>query len=91
MITSAGKLPFRAIIHVAGLSMWWRSSEGALRDCVRNALGLASEEGFESIAFPLIGAGTGGMSADDVLAIMQGEIPQCEFSGLVRVVRFRSD
>ena len=32
VITSAGKLPFKAIIHVAGISMWWRSSERSIRD-----------------------------------------------------------
>ncbi len=34
--TSAGRLPFRAIIHVAGISMFWRSSERAIRGCVRS-------------------------------------------------------
>jgi len=29
--TSAGRLPFRAIIHVAGIGMFWRSSERAIR------------------------------------------------------------
>src|SRR5206468_7156423 len=28
--TGAGRLPFRAIIHVAGISMFWRSSERAI-------------------------------------------------------------
>jgi O-acetyl-ADP-ribose deacetylase (regulator of RNase III) len=27
VVTGAGRLPFRAIIHVAGLTAWWRSSE----------------------------------------------------------------
>ena len=41
--TSAGRLPFRAIIHVAGISMFWRSSERAIRGCVRSALGIWSQ------------------------------------------------
>lgn len=89
VITSAGKLPFRAIIHVAGISMWWRSSARSIRDSVRNAIALATERGFESIALPLIGAGTGGGSPEEVLAIIQDELTRCEFDGLVRVVRFR--
>src|ERR1700722_9963557 len=32
--TGAGRLPFRAIIHVAGINMFWRSSERAIRACV---------------------------------------------------------
>jgi len=58
--TGAGRLPFRAIIHVAGISLFWRSSERAIRGCVRSALALARQQGYRSIAFPLIGAGIGG-------------------------------
>jgi O-acetyl-ADP-ribose deacetylase (regulator of RNase III) len=87
--TGAGRLPYKAIIHVAGISMWWRSSERSIRDSTRNALLLASARGFESIAFPLIGAGTGGRAPDDVVAIMQDEIGKCKFDGLIRIVRFR--
>ena len=35
--TSAGRLPFRAIIHVAGIDMWWRSSEYSVRQSVATA------------------------------------------------------
>ena len=91
VITGAGRLPFRAIIHVAGISMWWRSSKRSIRDATRNALRLAAEHGYQSIAFPLIGAGTGGGSPADVLKLMQDELSQCEFDGLVRIVRFGRD
>jgi O-acetyl-ADP-ribose deacetylase (regulator of RNase III) len=87
--TGAGKLPFKCIIHVAGISMWWRSSDRSIRESVRNALSLASSRGLQSVAFPLIGAGTGGGSPDEVLATMQDELGKCEFDGLVRIVRFR--
>ncbi|MBF0451182.1 MAG: macro domain-containing protein [Candidatus Magnetomorum sp.] len=30
--TSAGKLPFKAIIHVAGINMFWRSRAGISAD-----------------------------------------------------------
>ena len=50
--------------------------------------GLAADLGFNSIAFPLIGAGTGGDSTEDVLAMMQDELSTCGFKGLVRIVRF---
>ena len=89
VITGAGKLPFESIIHVAGISMWWRSSERSIRDSTRNAIALAVEHNIQSIAFPLIGAGTGGGSADDVLAMMQDELANCDFDGLIRIVRFR--
>ena len=89
VITGAGELPFKSIIHVAGISMWWRSSERSIRDSTRNAVTLATQHGFRSIAFPLIGAGTGGGSADNVLAMMQDELASCEFDGNVIIVRFR--
>ena len=89
VLTGAGRLPFEAIIHVAGISLLWRSSERSIRDSVRNALALASEHNFRSIAFPLIGAGTGGGTEETVLTLMQDELSNCEFSGLVRIVRFR--
>jgi len=57
-LTSAGRLPFKAIIHVAGINMLWRASERSSRVSVRNSLALADEHGFRSIAFPLVGAGS---------------------------------
>ena len=33
--TGAGKLPFKAIIHVAGINLLWRSSERSVRASVR--------------------------------------------------------
>src|SRR3984957_11444850 len=40
VLTSPGTLPFKAIIHVAGLDLLWRASERSVRDSVRNALDL---------------------------------------------------
>jgi len=87
--TTAGRLPFKAMIHVAGISMFWRSSERSIRDSVRNAIRLAAENGYRSIAFPLIGAGTGGGGEERVLSIMQDELRQLEFEGQVRIVLYR--
>lgn len=67
VLTGAGRLPNRAIIHVAGIDLLWRSSERSIRASVRNALRLARESGYRSIAFPLIGAGTGGARREQVL------------------------
>ena len=60
VVTGAGRLPYKAIIHEAGISMWWRASERSIRESVRSALAVAQREGWRSIGFPLIGAGTGG-------------------------------
>lgn len=88
--TSAGRLPYRAIIHVAGINLAWRSSERAIRDSVRNALHLARDRGYRSIALPLIGAGTGGFSPERTLEIMRQAAGEADYAGQVRIVRFRS-
>jgi O-acetyl-ADP-ribose deacetylase len=88
VMTGAGRLPHKAIIHVAGISMLWRASEQSIRLSVRNALALAREHGIRSIAFPLIGAGTGGRSPEQVLAWMEDEARSCDFLGVVTFVRY---
>lgn len=60
VVTGPGRLPFQAIIHVAGIDMLWRSSEKTIRDCVASATGLVSSHGWFTVAFPVIGAGSGG-------------------------------
>src|SRR3569832_2197676 len=40
VLTSAGKLPFKGIIHVAGINMLWMASERSIRDSVKNAVRL---------------------------------------------------
>lgn len=87
--TGPGRLPFKAIIHVAGINMLWRASERSIRDSVRNALALASERGYRSIAFPLIGAGSGGRNADKVLVTILDTLKTIDYDGEVRVVRYR--
>jgi O-acetyl-ADP-ribose deacetylase (regulator of RNase III) len=88
VLTSAGRLPFRGIIHVAGISMLWRSSERSIRGSVRSALKVARENNFHSIALPLIGAGTGGGDEDRVLALIRDELGGAAFDGRVIVVRY---
>ena len=91
VLTGPGRLPFRAIIHVAGIDLLWRSSERSVRDSVRNALRLAREHAFASLAFPLIGAGSGGSKAERVEAWMRAEFAACDFPGSVTLVRYRPD
>lgn len=88
VVTSAGKLPFKAIIHVAGISMLWRSSESSIRKSVASALQLAADNQFRSLAMPLIGAGTGGGTPDRVLEIIQDELGKSSYDGRVLIVRY---
>ncbi len=89
VLTGAGRLPFRGIIHVAGIGVLWRSSEQSIRTSVRNALALARQQGFRSVAFPLIGAGTGGGRSAQVQAIMEDEIRKSDYAGEVLLVRYK--
>jgi O-acetyl-ADP-ribose deacetylase (regulator of RNase III) len=89
VITCAGRLPFKSIIHVAGINIWWRLSDRSICDSVWNASAFATEHGFQSIAFPLVDAGTGGGTADAAPAMMEAELPSCDFEGTVRIVRVR--
>lgn len=86
--TSAGRLPYRAIIHVAGIGVLWRSSERSVRSSVRSAMELANQNGYRSIAFPLIGAGSGGGKADRVRAWMLDELKSIDFDGRVVIVTY---
>ncbi len=88
VVTTAGRLPFKAIIHVAGISLLWVSSERAIRASVRNALKIAATSRYQSIAFPIIGSGTGGYAVEKALEFMQDEIQKNSYDGEVRVVRY---
>lgn len=89
VVTGAGRLPHRAIIHVAGIGLLWTSSQRSIRASVRNALRLAGKHGLRSIAFPLIGAGVGGDAEQRVLGWMRDELAQLDFAGEVRIVLYR--
>jgi len=88
VITSSGRLPFEAIIHVAGINLCWISTERSIRLSTRNALLKAKQKNFKSIAFPFIGAGTGGKSKNLVLNWMKDEMNRVEYEGDVLIVRF---
>ena len=88
VLTSAGRLPFRGIIHVAGINMLWRSSEFSVRQSVRSAMKLVAQMDFRSVAFPLIGAGSGGGSADQIQKFMLDELSRISYEGEVYLVRF---
>ena len=89
VLTSAGKLPFKRIIHVAGINIFWRASEQSIRDSVKNAMAVATDNGFQSIAFPLIGAGSGGFNQDRAKEIMLDEFENLDYSLAVNVVVFK--
>jgi O-acetyl-ADP-ribose deacetylase (regulator of RNase III) len=89
VFTSAGDLPFAGIVHVAGIDLLWRASEASIRGSVRSALGLVAGRGYTRVAFPILGAGSGGFPEDAALALMLDELSTVDCAALVRIVRFR--
>lgn len=87
--TTAGRLPFKSIIHVAGINMLWRSSERSIRNSVSNAIQIARERQYRSIAIPLIGAGSGGGAPENVLRIITDELSRLAFDGEVVLVKYK--
>jgi len=91
VLTSAGRLPFKGIIHVAGINMLWRASEESIRNSVKNAMLVAADNGFRSIAFPLIGAGSGGYNQQRAKQIMLDELAKIDASMDVLIVEFKKN
>lgn len=87
-LTEAGKLPFKAIIHVAGINMLWVATEYSVSQSVINAMEVANRNEFKSIAFPLIGAGSGNRSEEWSLAIMLETFRQIESDCRVVIIRW---
>jgi O-acetyl-ADP-ribose deacetylase (regulator of RNase III) len=88
VLTGAGRLPFKGIIHVAGINMLWRSTERSIRDSVTNALAIAADNDFASVAMPLIGAGTGGAQHTAVEAMIRATAQASDYPGRVVLVRY---
>ena len=70
-VTGGYNLPCKYVIHTVG-PVWkggWANEQALLRSCYLNALFRAAELGAESIACPLISAGTFGFPKDRVLSV----------------------
>lgn len=76
--TSAGRLPFKGIIHVAGINLLWRASENSIRLSVRNAVAVALEHGIQRLGPPVIGAGSGGFAEADACRLITSEAEDLE-------------
>jgi O-acetyl-ADP-ribose deacetylase (regulator of RNase III) len=88
VLTGAGRLPFRGIIHVAGINLVWRASEKSIRGSVASAIAIAREHNFGSIALPVIGSGSGGFSQDAALDLMRDALSSLDYAGRAVIVRY---
>ena len=88
VVTSAGRLPHKGIIHVAAINMFWSATVTSVRDSVINALDCMRESKFESIAFPLLGGGVGGLSQVASAELIRTTVEGHAFEGRVVLVRY---
>ena len=72
VLTISEKFPI-PIIHVVGLNWYWRSSLEIVEKCIENAIELAVQNNYKSIAIPLVGA-TSGLSEDTVIEMITGKL-----------------
>lgn len=89
VLTGPGRIPYRGIIHVAGIDLLWRTSERSIRDSVKNAVALAGAHHFQHVALPIIGASSGGFDEDRALALVTETLRELNHDGRATVVRYR--
>ena len=70
VITGAGKLKAKYVIHAVGPRMGEGDEDNKLRNATLNSLKLADEHGVKSIAFPAISTGIFGFPKDRCARIM---------------------
>jgi O-acetyl-ADP-ribose deacetylase (regulator of RNase III) len=74
VVTEAGKLNAKYIVHAVGPAFQEEDIEGKLRTTVLNSLRLAEEKGIQQLAFPPMGAGFYGVALDQSAKITLGTI-----------------
>lgn len=87
-VTGAGRLPFRAIIHVAGINLLWFATERSVRHSVRSAMRLVAMHRYRSVAFPLIGSGSGQRGRRWSRQLISDELKQINYDGRIVLVEF---
>ena len=70
IVTPAGKLAAKAVIHAVSLDRDRRTSGPVIEAAVRSTMARAREIGATSLAFPALGTGVGGFPLEDAARIM---------------------
>jgi O-acetyl-ADP-ribose deacetylase len=70
IVTTAGSLAARAVIHAVSLDRVRRTSGPVIDQAVRSALARAREIEATSIAFPALGTGVGGFPLEEAARVM---------------------
>lgn len=78
VITTAGKMPAKHVIHTVGpvYGRGGKDKAELLAECYRNSLALAAENGLKTIAFPAISTGIYGYPLDEAAQVSSQAIQQ---------------
>lgn len=87
-LTSAGRLNQKAIIHVAGINLVWFATQYSVTQSVLNAMKIVDEHSYSSVAFPLIGSGSGNRNREWSLQLMNKALDSVESSARVVFVKY---
>lgn len=88
VITSAGRLPAKAIIHTVG-PIWKNGMSGEpekLSNCYKNSLKLAENKEFRSVAFPNISTGVYGYPKTKAAKIAQNAVRAFKYYHIKKVI-----
>ncbi len=89
VLTGPGRLKRKGIIHVAGINIFWQASEKSIRDSAQSAMAIVNKLNFRSVAFPVIGAGAGGMNEQRAYEILVDALMKIPSRAEVRIVRYK--
>jgi len=70
VVTGAGRLKARYVIHAAAMGQDLRTDAEKIRAATANSLKQAEELGLKSIAFPALGTGVGGFPYEEAAKVM---------------------
>jgi O-acetyl-ADP-ribose deacetylase (regulator of RNase III) len=70
LVTTAGRLEARCVIHAAAMGLDWRTDETKIKQATLNSLKRAEELKLESIALPALGTGVGGFPIEKCAEVM---------------------
>lgn len=89
VITGAGALPSRYVIHAVVMGQDLQTDESRIRAATKSALRLAGDRGLDSVSLPALGTGVGGFSMHHCARIMIEEAISFLTGGPgTKVVRF---
>jgi O-acetyl-ADP-ribose deacetylase (regulator of RNase III) len=81
VITGAGDLPARHVIHAASMGLGGRTTEQSLRSSMDNVFRLAHEHGVQTIAIPAVGTGIAGFAMNECARVMAQSLRQALSAG----------